>query len=129
MPITTGLRRSPPSMLSKVCVESSSTFRNRRSNISWDLLPCHLQNGTDIIGYIIQYTRLSTGEATNISSSSARLICRQESGGPYSCVAPASSFIVNVAYSFRVAAQNIFGVGSFSNPVTFTIGSPGRHTI
>ena len=109
-----------------MCVGPSSypEYRGRR-NISWDPLPCHFQNGADIIGYFIQYTRLSTGIPTNISSSNSKLICRQESGGPYSCVVSASFFIPNLAYSFRVAAQNNFGVGSFSNPVIITIG-PGK---
>ena len=121
-----GSKRAPPSQLLTVCVgpPSSPEYLGRR-NISWDPLPCHLQNGADIIGYIIQYTRLSTGVETNISSSSRSLICPRESGGPSSCLAPASFFIVNVAYSFRIAAQNNFGVGSFSNPVISTIG-PGK---
>ena len=113
-----------------MCVGPPTSLAYRgRVNISWDTLPCHLQNGADIIGYIIQYTHLSTGEVINISSFSTRLICRQESGGPYSCLAPASSFLFNSAYSFRVAARNNFGVGLFSNSVIFTNGSPGRHTI
>ena len=125
-----GSKRAPSSQLLRVCVgPPSSPAYQGRVNISWDPLPCHLQNGADVTGYIIQYIHLSTGEATNISSSSTRLICRQETGGPYSCVVPASSFIVNVAYNFRVAARNNFGVSSFSNPVIFTISSLGRHTI
>ena len=121
-----GSKRASPLQLLRVCVGPPSSLAYRgRVNISWDPLPCHLQNGADIIGYVIQYTRLLTGEATNISSSSTRLICRQESGGPYSCLAPASIFIVDLAYSFCVAARNNFGVGSFSNPVVFTIG-PGK---
>ena len=57
-----------------------------RVNISWDLLPCHLQNGADITSYIILYTRLSTGVTTRISSSSRNVDCSQEFGGLYSCV-------------------------------------------
>ena len=125
-----GAMRAPPSQLLRVCVGPSlSLVHQGRLNISWDPLPCYLQNGADIFRYTIQYTRLSTGVATNISSSDSRLICRQESGGPYSCVAAPTLFIPRVTYSFQVAAQNNFGVGSFSNPVIFTIGSLGRHTI
>ena len=98
-----------------------------QSNISWDPLPCHLQNGADIIDndYIIQYTLLPTGEPTNISSSNNRLECHQDSGGHYSCVAHSSLFTFGVAYSFQVAVRNIYGVGSFSNPVTAVYGSQG----
>ena len=121
-----GSKRAPPSQLLRVCVgPPPSREYLGRHNISWDLLPCHLQNGADVTGYIIQYTRLSTGVETNISSSSRSLICPRESGGPSSCLAPASIFIVNMSYSFRVAAQNNFGVGSFSNPVILTVSSPG----
>ena len=123
-----GSKRAPPSQLLRVCVGPPTSPAHRtqgRVNISWDPLPCHLQNGADITGYIIQYTRLSTGEATNISSFNTRLICRQESGGPYSCLAASSFFISRAIYSFRVATQNVYGIGSFSNPIIATIGSQG----
>ena len=121
-----GSKRAPPSQLLRVCVgPSSSPEYLGRHNISWDPLPCHLQNSADIIGYVIQYTRLSTGVATNISSSSNRLECRQESGGPYSCVAAPTLFISRLTYSFQVAAQNVHGIGSFSDPVIVTIGPQG----
>ena len=55
--------------------------------------------------------------------------CLQESGGPYSCMVVASlRFISGVTYSFQVAAQNIYGVGSFSNPVNIAVHHPiGKH--
>ena len=92
-----------------------------RFNISWAPVPCHLQNGADISGYIIQYTQMSTGVAINISNRHENLLCGQESGGPYSCQVANSLFNLNQAYTFQVAAQNNEGVGSFSNPITKSI--------
>ena len=118
--------RAPLSQLLRVCVGPSLSLVYRgRLNISWDPLPCYLQNGADIFHYTIQYTHLSTGVATDISSSSNRLECRQESGGPYSCLAAPSLFLPRVTYSFQVAAQNVHGIGSFNDPVIVTIGSQG----
>ena len=92
-----------------------------RFNISWDPLPCHLQNGADVSGYTIQYTQLSTGLATNISNHHNYLLCDQESGGPYSCQVANSLFNPDQAYTFQVAANNNEGVGSFSDPITKSI--------
>ena len=118
----------PPSQLQRVCVgPSTSPQHEDRVNISWDPLPCHLQNGADISLYTIQYTRLTTGAPTNISSSDRRLECHRGSGGPYSCVVNATLFMLGETYSFQVAAQNIHGVGSFSDPVTTVYGSQGKH--
>ena len=106
-----------------MCIGPPTSLADRaqgRFNISWDPLPCHLQNGADITDtdYIIQYTSLTTGIPRNISVSDTGVDCLQESGGPYSCVvATGWRFISRVTYSFQVAAQNIYGVGSFSNPV------------
>ena len=99
---------------------SLADWAQGRVNISWDPLPCHLQNGADVTDtdYIIQYTSLTTGVPRNISVSDTGVDCLQESGGPYSCVvAPGLRFTSGITYSFQVAAQNIYGVGSFSNPV------------
>ena len=97
-----------------------------RSNTSWDPLPCHLQNGADIIdNYIIQYTLLPNGEPINISSSDNNLERHQDSGGHYSCTLHASLFTFGETYSFQVAAQNIYGLGLFSNPVIAVYGSQG----
>ena len=118
-----------PSQLQRVCV-GQSLFQQQQGqlNISWDSLPCCLQNGADITSYIIQYTRLETGTPRNISSSDSRLgiHCRQVAGGPYSCLADESLFLTGSGetYSFQVAARNHFGTGSFSNPVNFMFGSP-----
>ena len=112
---------APPSQLLRVCVGPPTSPESLgKVNISWDPLPCHLQNGADITDtdYIIQYTRLPTGVRRNISVSDTGVDCLQESDGPYSCViATGLCFISGVTYSFQVAAQNIYGVGSFSNPV------------
>ena len=89
-----------------------------KPNISWDLLPCHLQNGADITNYTIQYSRTSGGEAQNISSSDNRVNCGVESGGPYRCLLPSSLFTSGVLYSFQVAAVNkYYGTGPFSGPL------------
>ena len=120
-------RRSPPSKLSRVCV-GPSLYRDR-SNISWDSLSCHLQNGADIIDYTIQYTQLSTGIATNISSSDDNLAeCHQDSGGCYPCVPAGPSVLTfGQTYSFQVAARNIHGVGSFSTLLIAKYGSQGKY--
>ena len=121
--------RAPPSQLQRVCVgpgPPTSPQHGGRVNISWDPLPCHLQNGADVVGYIIRYTHLLTGASVNIFSSDSQLDCRQEPGGPYSCVAPASLFTLSVAYSFQVAAQSIHGVGPFNYPITTVYGSQGK---
>ena len=127
--IVLGKIRGAPSQLSRVCVGPSTSPQHLgRVNISWDPLPCHLQNGADIShGYIIQYTRLPNGVPINISSSDNKLLCRQEPGGPYSCVEQTSFFISGATYSFQVAAQNMYGVGSFSDPVTTVYSSQGKH--
>ena len=111
-------------MLSRVCTGPS---HGGQSNISWDPLPCHLQNGADIIDYTIQYTQLSTEVATNISSSDNKLVCRQDSCGHYSCLPGPSVFMFGETYSFQVAAQNIYGLGSFSDPVFAEYGSQGKY--
>ena len=121
-----GSMRSPPSMILRVCVGPSHAGQ---SNISWDPLPCHLQNGADIIAndYIIQYTHLPTGEPTNVSSSDNKLECHQDSGGHYSCLPGPSVFTFGQTYSFQVAARNIHGVGSFSTLLIARYGSQGKY--
>ena len=128
--------RGRPLPLQKVCVgqpTSPAQQMQRRTNISWDPLPCHLQNGAVIGNYIIQYTHLPNGTPRNISSSPAngKLQCHQVADGPYSCLADRSLFINDSpgeTYRFQVAAQSARGVGSFSNPVTFMFGSQGKHS-
>ena len=119
-----GSSMSLPSKLSRVCIGPSTLLEDQRQgrfNISWDPLPCHLQNGTGISGYTIQYTRLSISIATTISNCHASLQCAQELGGPYSCQVTSVLFNSNEMYSFQVAARNKFGDGSFSDPITKSI--------
>ena len=115
--------RSPPPVLPRVCVGPSTVPEYLgRVNISWNLLPCHLQNGADISGYIILYTRLSTGATTRISSSSGSVDCREGFGGLYSC-AVGTLLIPNnqlQAFSIQVAAQNNNGDGSFSDRINIS---------
>ena len=119
-----------PSQLPRVCVgrpTSPADQTQGKLNISWDPLPCHLQNGADVTVYNIQYTQLPDGGPNIIVSTDSKVECRQEPGGPYSCLAASSFFIPRVTYSFQVAAQNSFGVGSLSNSVTTVYGSQGNH--
>ena len=112
---------SPPPKLPRVCIGPPTLQVDQtqgRFNLSWDPLPCHLQNGADISGYIIQYTQLSTGVATRVSDHHPRFLCGQEPGGPFSCRVAYSWFKPNQTYSFQVAARNRHGDGFFSDPVT-----------
>ena len=121
MILTLGSRRSPPTVLPRVCVGPSTAPKYPgKVNIFWDLLPCHLQNGADITSYIILYTRLSTGVTTRISSSSGSVECSQELDDLYSCVV-ATLLIPNYqAFSIQVAAQNNNGDGLFSDPINIS---------
>ena len=119
-----------PSQLPRVCVGRPTSLGDRtqgKVNISWDPLPCHLQNDADITVYNIRYTQLPAGEPNTIVSNHSKVECCQEPGGPYSCLVASSFFIPHVTYSFQVAAQNSFGVGSFSNSVITVYGSQGNH--
>ena len=117
----TGTMNSSPSKLLRVCVWP--TVQNKL-NISWDLLPCHLQNGADITDYVIQYNRTFGGEAQNIYSSSSDngVTCAKVSGGRYGCLIPEALFISASSYTFQVAAINRYGDGPFSDPVNTEIG-------
>ena len=113
---TLGSMSSPPAVLPRVCVGPSRLLQHEgRVNISWDPLPCHLQNGADVTGYIMQYTSLSTGISSSYSESDVE--CSQEVGGPYSCVVAESLIPSNHAYSIQVAAVNRYGDGPFSEPI------------
>ena len=93
-------------------------------NIFWDLLPCHFQNGADITGYIIQYSRTSGGEAQNISSSDNQLTCEVYSGRYQQCLSLSTVTILftsGSSHTFQVAAVNRYGVGPFSDPITTKI--------
>ena len=78
-------------------------------------------SGADIVSYIIHYTPMSTGVTKRISSSSGSVECYQEFGGLHSCVAAFSVFSNNQAYVIRVAVQNNFGEGPFSDPINETV--------
>ena len=126
MPTALGSMGFPPAIPSRVCVGPSISPQHQgRVNISWDPLPCHLQNGADITDndYIIQYTCLSTGVTAVIHSFHSDVQCSQEvDGGPYSCVVAESRVPSNQAYSIQVAAQNNpYGEGSFSDPINVTL--------
>ena len=117
-------KMASPSQLPRVCVgpqTSPEAQTQGKLNISWDPLPCHLQNGADITVYSIQYTQLPDGGPNIIVSTNSRVECRQEPGGPYSCLAASSFFTSRATYSFQVAARNSFGIGSFSNSVNHCI--------
>ena len=123
-------KMASPSQLPRVCVgppTSPADQTQGKLNISWDPLPCYLQNGADVRFYNIQYTQLPGGGPNIIVSTDSRMECHQEPGGPYSCLAASSLFILRVTYSFQVAAQNSFGVGSYSNSVIILYGSNGNH--
>ena len=117
---------SIPSQILRVCAGPDRSYLTGDIlNISWDPLPCHLQNGADITGYIIQYGPTSGGETQNVSSSSSRLLCGQESGGLYKCLMSGRFFIPFQAYTFQVAAINSYGVGPFSSPVKAMLNTQG----
>ena len=125
-------KTASPSQLPRVCVGRPTSLADGtqgKLNISWDPLPCHLQNGADVTVYKIQYTQLPGGGSNIIFSTNSKVKCRQEPGGPYSCLIASVFFIPRVTYSFQVAAQNSFGVGSLSNSVTTVYGSQGNHYI
>ena len=126
-----GSVRSPPSVLPRVCVGPSTSPHLGRVNISWDPLPCHLQNGDDIFDYIIQYIPLSTGATRRIYSFHRDVQCSQQVSGLHSCVVADSRIFSNQIYSFQVAAQNINGEGSFSDPINvyFPVSSRWSCTI
>ena len=119
--------RSAPSMLPRVCVGPSTSPHLGRVNISWDPLPCHLQNGDAITSYIIRYTHLSTGVVSQITSFHRSLQCSQEVGGLYSCVVTESLLISsNQSYNFQVSAQNNYGDGPFSDPINVSLPASSR---
>ena len=121
--------RSPPAILLRVCVGPSTSPQHQgKVNISWDPLPCHLQNGADITSYTIQYTRLSTGVATRITIFHRDVNCSQEVGDLYSCVVAELLIPSYQAYSIQVnvAAQNNYGEGSFSDPINVTLPVSSR---
>ena len=127
MSATLGSESSPPAVLPRVCVGPSTSPQHQgRVNISWDPLPCHLQNGADVTSYIMQYTRLSTGVTRRITSYHSDVECSQEVGGLYSCVVAESLIQNNDIYSIQVTAQNNYGEGSYSDPVNVSLPVSSR---
>ena len=114
-----GSVNSVPSQLQNACITGD------RVNISWDLLPCHLQNGADIIDYTIQYSLTSGGEAWNASSSDRQFVCTQKPRSRYTCRVAATLLELYQTYTFQVAARNSDGVGPFSDPVIIRSGVQG----
>ena len=103
-------------------------YAKHRVNLSWDLLPCHLQNGADITNYIIQYTCWTTNVTTRISSSSGSTKeYFQEFGGLYSCVVATLLIPSDQAFSIQVAAQSDNGKGSFSDPINMSTPVSSRY--
>jgi hypothetical protein len=124
-----GSMRSPPAILPRVCIGPSTSPQHQgRVNISWDPLPCHLQNGADVTinNYFILYTRLSTGVARRIFSFHSDIECSTEVSGLYSCVVAESLIPSNQAYSIQVAARNNYGEGPFSDPINVTLPLSSR---
>ena len=60
-------------------------------------------------------------------STDSNIMCRQEPGGPYSCLIATSDFLSHISYSFQVAAENDIGTGSLSDPVITIYASNGTH--
>ena len=130
--IYAGSSNSPraPSQVSHVVAEMDTLDQLKsRLSISWDPIPCHLQNGADITDYIIQYSLTSTSEVKSISTSDDRLSCRQQPVGPYSCYFTSSLLLEDQLYTFQVAARNGYGVGPFSSAIRATLYSKGIYII
>ena len=125
---------SPPAQIPQVLAQMDRLDPNSRLSISWDPLPCHLQNGGDV-GYIIQYSLAGDSEVRSISTyttepyysntveSDNRLSCTQEPVGPYRCYFTSSLLLEDQMYTFQVAAMNGYGVGPFSDLVNATLHS------
>ena len=119
--------RSVPSKILHVFSGPDVLDPEARLSISWDPLPCRLQNGANISEYIIQY-RLAhsiTNETQSIYASDDRLDCIQQPIGPYKCYLTNTLFLENQTYIFQVAAMNLYGIGPFSDPVNATVYSQG----
>ena len=118
---------SAPAQIIRVCAGPELPFNQQgRVNISWDVLPCHLTNGANIRGYIIQYSHQSSDERSiSTSDNSLKQACNLSNyNHRHSCLLPESSGLLQrgVRYIFRIAAQNTYGVGPFSDPVFGMIG-------
>ena len=114
-------------------------YPNSRLGISWEPLPCHLQNGGDV-GYIIQYSLAGDSEVRSFFTSartpyiysyesedifSLRPSCRLELLGlrMYSCYFTSLMLLEDQTYTFQVAAINGYGVGPLSISVSARLQS------
>ena len=125
-----GASTSAPSQISGVSVvESQSAESDAAVEISWNILPCLLQNGANVSDYIIRYSPTLGGDlaARNLTATNSfNVICGAAAGGRYSCLLSRMLFHSVRSYSFQVAATNRYGVGRFSTPVYTTIRVPGK---
>ena len=116
--------QSTPPQLSRVCLEPQPYGQ---LNISWEILPCHLQNGADITYYVLQYNRTLDGYVQKLNTSTrcnpySGVRCGAGTGGRYTCSLSASTmFLGSLVYSLQVAAVNSYGeIGPFSNELIWT---------
>ena len=116
---------SVPSKISQVFVGPDVLDPKARLSISWDPLPCHLQNGADISEHIIQYRLANIIETQTIYASDDRLECVEQPIGPYKCYLTNKLLLEDETYILKVAAMNIYGIGPFSDPVNTTLYSQG----
>ena len=80
--------------------------------VSWQP-PLEIDHNGPITGYVIQYTRVETSNmmSENINSGTTHTI---------------SGLVAYVDYSVIMAAVNVNGTGTFSNPVVETSGEDGE---
>ena len=109
--------QSTPPQLSRVCLDPQPYGQ---LNMSWEIFPCHLQNGADITYYVLQSNRTLDGYVKNTSTRNnpeLRRKCGVWTGGHYICSMPATNLFASpFVYSFQVAAVNSYGeLGPFSN--------------
>ena len=83
--------------------------------VSWKRPPNIDRNGP-ITGYIIQYTRVGSSDTMSVNDTS---------GTTYTI----TGLVAYVNYSVVVAAVNVNGTGSFSNPVVEMSGEDGQLSI
>ena len=121
-----GSMNSEPSKVPNVCAEvDRNDHLNRELRISWDHLPCHLQNGANIAHYIIHYNTTSGREVETILTNDHGGINTHcgLSGCSWQCfILP---MYLNEIYTFQVAAHSSNGDGQLSDPVYTMPGIQG----
>ena len=97
---------SPPQNVTVTSVNPVSLM------VSWQP-PLEINHNGMITGYTIQYTRtdMNNMRSVNVNSGTTRTI---------------SGLVAFVDYSVTVAAVNVIGTGSFSNPVIVRSGQDGE---